>query len=63
MASLELAWTFSDLSNGLMAIPNLIGLLVLSGLIVRETRHYLDNDPRLDATASQVEEFMGARTR
>ena len=40
VASLELAWTFSDLSNGLMAIPNLIGLLLLSGIVVRETREY-----------------------
>ena len=63
VTELEVVWNFADVMNGLMAIPNLIGLLVLSGLIVRETRHYLDNDPRLDATASQVEEFMGARTR
>ncbi|OAH58052.1 sodium:alanine symporter [Dietzia cinnamea] len=63
VTELEVVWNFADVMNGLMAIPNLIGLLVLSGLIVRETRHYLDNDPRLDATASQVDEFMGARTR
>ena len=63
VTELEVVWNFADVMNGLMAIPNLIGLLVLSGLIVRETRHYLDNDPRLDATSSQVEEFMGARAR
>ncbi len=33
-------WLFSDLMNGLMALPNLIGLLVLSGLVARETRSY-----------------------
>jgi AGCS family alanine or glycine:cation symporter len=33
-------WTLSDLMNGLMAIPNLIGLLMLSGVIVAETRSY-----------------------
>ena len=27
--------------NGLMALPNLIGLLLLSGLVARETREYL----------------------
>ncbi|AWH92619.1 alanine/glycine:cation symporter family protein [Dietzia lutea] len=63
VTELEVVWNFADVMNGLMAIPNLIGLLVLSGLIVRETRHYLDNDPGLNATSSQVEEFMGARTR
>jgi len=29
--------------NGLMAFPNLIGLLLLSGVIARETREYFDN--------------------
>lgn len=38
--SLEMVWTFSDIANGLMALPNLIGLLVLSGVIVKETRAY-----------------------
>ncbi len=38
--SLELVWTFSDIANGLMALPNLIGLLLLSGIVVRETRAY-----------------------
>ncbi len=39
--SLNLVWTFSDITNGLMAIPNLISLLVLSGVIVKETKEYL----------------------
>lgn len=63
VTELEVAWNFSDVMNGLMAIPNLIGLLVLSGLVARETRHYLDNDPKLVATSAQVEEFMGTRAR
>lgn len=63
VTELEVVWNFADVMNGLMAIPNLIGLLVLSGLIARETRHYLDNDPKLEATHAQVEEFMTARTR
>ncbi len=37
---LELVWTFADILNGLMALPNLIGLLLMSGLIVRETRDF-----------------------
>ena len=34
---LEMIWNFSDAMNALMAIPNLIGLIFLSGLLVRET--------------------------
>lgn len=37
-ASLTVVWTFSDVMNGLMAIPNLIGLLGLSGVIIFETK-------------------------
>ncbi|MBA2377329.1 MAG: alanine:cation symporter family protein, partial [Rubrobacter sp.] len=37
---LEAVFTFSDLANGLMALPNLIGLLLLSGVVLRETRQY-----------------------
>ncbi len=39
-------WLLSDVMNGLMALPNLIGLLALSGLVVRETRAYLDVETR-----------------
>lgn len=38
--SLEFVWNFSDLANGLMAIPNLIGLLLLSKVIKQETERY-----------------------
>ncbi|MFA6179599.1 MAG: sodium:alanine symporter family protein [Candidatus Methylopumilus sp.] len=38
--SLELVWNFSDLMNGMMAIPNLIGLLMLSKVIKAETDRY-----------------------
>lgn len=33
-------WTIADIFNGLMALPNLIALLALSGVIVKETRDY-----------------------
>jgi len=39
--SLSLVWNLSDIANALMAIPNLIAILLLSGVIVRETRKYL----------------------
>ncbi len=38
--SLEFVWDFSGLMNGLMAIPNLIGLLLLSKIIKQETERY-----------------------
>ena len=37
---LELVWTFADIMNGLMALPNLVGILVLSPIIARETRAF-----------------------
>ncbi len=41
IAHLELVWSFADLMNGLMAVPNLVGLLALSGMIASETKKYL----------------------
>ncbi|MFD3450113.1 alanine/glycine:cation symporter family protein [Microbacteriaceae bacterium 4G12] len=38
---LGLVWTFSDIANGLMALPNLIGLIGLSGVVVAETQRFL----------------------
>ncbi|MCD6454774.1 MAG: sodium:alanine symporter family protein [Candidatus Aminicenantes bacterium] len=38
--SLKVVWTVADIMNGLMAFPNLVGLLGLSGIIVSETRKY-----------------------
>jgi AGCS family alanine or glycine:cation symporter len=39
-AGFDLVWAFADVMNGAMAFPNLIGLLLLSGVVVRETREY-----------------------
>ncbi len=44
--TLGFVWTLSDVMNGLMALPNLIGLLLLSGVIARETREYLGRERR-----------------
>ena len=38
---MELVWHLADITNGLMAIPNLIGLVGLSGVIVAETNQFL----------------------
>lgn len=40
VAELNLVWSLSDVFNGLMAIPNLIGLLILTPVIVKETREH-----------------------
>ena len=40
MAKLETVWLLSDVMNGLMALPNLVGLLLLSGVIVRVSNSY-----------------------
>ncbi|WP_417717492.1 alanine:cation symporter family protein, partial [Ruminococcus sp.] len=34
-------WTIADIFNGLMALPNLIALLALSGVISKDTRRYV----------------------
>jgi AGCS family alanine or glycine:cation symporter len=41
--SLNMVWTFADITNALMALPNLISLILLSGVIVNETKKYLWN--------------------
>lgn len=41
ISKLSLVWTISNIFNALMAIPNLIGLILLSGLVANETRRYL----------------------
>ena len=44
--TLKFVWTFADIFNGLMAFPNLVGLVALNGVVVKETRDYFK---RLDA--------------
>ncbi len=39
--SLALVWNLADIMNALMAVPNLISLLLLSGVIAKDTQHYL----------------------
>lgn len=40
--TLDFVWLLSDVMNGLMALPNLIGLLLLAGVTASETRKYLE---------------------
>ncbi len=41
VTKLEVVWTFSDITNGLMAFPNLVALLLLAPVVVSETRRYI----------------------
>ena len=40
--SLDLVWSASDVFNGLMALPNLIALVLLSGVVVKETHDFFE---------------------
>ncbi|WP_082235066.1 alanine/glycine:cation symporter family protein [Halobacillus massiliensis] len=42
VAQLDTVWLFADVMNGLMAVPNLIGLLLLSGVVASETNKFLN---------------------
>ena len=59
----ELAWAISDTFNGLMALPNLIGLVLMSTLVAKITKNYFDRkkgkdvEPMLSAYPEQNEEF------
>lgn len=46
---LSFVWNFSDLMNGLMAIPNLIGILLLSGVVKQESQRYFALDDKKTA--------------
>ena len=52
--ALDLVWSIADILNALMAIPNLIAVLLLSGVIAQETRHYLKNLDEEDTTEIPV---------
>ena len=43
---LEAIWILADIVNGLMAIPNLIALIALSGVIVAETNKYMNRNKK-----------------
>lgn len=54
VVNLQLVWDFADAMNALMAIPNLIVLLALSGVIARETKKYM-NGNHIDDYSSEEE--------
>ena len=60
----ELIWAIDDTFNGLMAVPNLICLIALSGLVAKITKNYFDRkkgdnvEPMLSAYKDMNEEFI-----
>ena len=52
--ALDLVWTVADILNALMAIPNLIAVLLLSPVIVMETKRYIHNLDDRDDTPVPV---------
>ena len=57
----NLAWDLADTFNGLMMIPNLIGVIVLSGTVAKITKNYVDrhlrgiNEPPMYSAFPDVE--------
>lgn len=49
--TISAVWTLADIVNGLMAIPNLIALIALSGVVVKETNAYFDKQKALKKVA------------
>ncbi len=57
VVDLSLVWNIADGTNALMAIPNLISLLLLSSVVVAETRKYLWNKRLDDYDTSEIPEI------
>lgn len=55
VVGLSVVWNLADCMNALMALPNLVSLLLLSGVLVRETRKYLW-EGRLDEWSDDIEQ-------
>lgn len=54
---LEMIWIIADIVNGLMAIPNLIALLGLSGVVVAETKLYFEHWEKVRSRRKQLAEI------
>ena len=52
--SLDLVWTIADILNALMAIPNLVAVLLLSGTVAKDTKYYLAHLDEKDETEIPV---------
>ena len=54
LITLNLVWDLADTFNALMAIPNLVALLLLSNVIVKETKKYINDLDKVDDTEIPV---------
>ena len=54
----DAVWLVSDIGNALMAIPNIIVVLVLSGLVARETRHFVYDGNIDEESADEIPTVM-----
>ena len=53
--ALEIVWSFADIMNALMVIPNMVALLGLSGVIQKETKEFLKGFERNDTHSAKNE--------
>ena len=62
LAETELIWSLAELLNGLMAVPNLLGVLLLGGEVARETRRFRGDrlEQQDDRSVPRVESLRGA---
>lgn len=54
--SLKVVWGIADITNGLMALPNLIGLIFLSGVVLKETKSFEAFVARGEITEEELKE-------
>ena len=54
VVALDLVWLIADTLNALMAIPNLVAVLLLSNVIVKETKKYINDLDAMDNTPVPV---------
>lgn len=55
---LDLIWIIADIVNGLMALPNLIALVALSGIVIKETKMYFDKGETLGEVKEEYSELQ-----
>lgn len=54
--TVEAVWNIADIFNGLMALPNVIALIALSGVVARETKEFFSRYSKKDRTIAEKEE-------
>ena len=54
--TVEAVWNIADIFNGLMALPNVIALIALSGVVARETKEFFSRYNKKDGTIAKKEE-------